>query len=263
MTIVFLALLTLIEGVRRVPRGSVVLHRVLFGQWTVEPPEAGDRVRLLSWWSPLMSSIVLAPREQYGRSDTETVRAQVEGRDLYTALFDLRVLGIVELLVLVLGVWFALQRFGALGFFVAGGTVLLLCVTIFTALAFSAHGLGKPWRAALRWAFPYLSPFAAPRAAEVLLEETLRDVPPAVASAALLPADEFQRWVRPLVYDATNGREVDRRLLEGLNLKQLRTTLASHNGAGLWCPRCGATFVQGESCSECDIHLVPAGTPSA
>ena len=57
MTIVFLALLTLVEGVRRVPRGSVVLHRVLFGHWTVEPPEAGDRVRLLSWWSPLMSTI--------------------------------------------------------------------------------------------------------------------------------------------------------------------------------------------------------------
>jgi len=149
VTIVFLALLTLIEGVRRVPRGSVVLHRVLFGQWTVEPPEAGDRVRLLSWWSPLMSSIVLATREKYRRTDADTVRAQVEGRDLYTALFDLRVLGIVELLVLVLGVWFALERFGALGFFVAGGTVLLLCVTIFTALAFSAHGLGRPWRAAL------------------------------------------------------------------------------------------------------------------
>lgn len=260
MTIVFLALLTLIEGVRRVPRGSVVLHRVLFGQWTVEPPEAGNRVRLLSWWSPLMSSIVLAPREKYRRTDADTIRAQVEGRDLYTALFDLRVLGVTELLVLVLGVWFALQRVGALGFFVAAGTVLLLCVTIFTALAFSAHGLGKPWRAALRWAFPYLSPFAAPRAAEALLEETLRDVPPAVATAALLPPDEFQRWVRPLVYDATNGTAGDRRLLEGLNLKQLRATLASHNGAGLWCPRCGATFVQGESCSECNIHLVPAGT---
>jgi len=105
----------------------VVLHRVLFGQWTVEPPEAGDRVRLLSWWSPLMSSIVLAPREQYGRSDAETVRAQVEGRDLYTALSTCACLGSWSCFVLVLGVWFALQRFGALGFFVAGGTVLLLC----------------------------------------------------------------------------------------------------------------------------------------
>jgi hypothetical protein len=263
VTIVFLALLTLIEGVRRVPRGSVVLQRVLFGQWSVEPPEAGERVRLLSWWSPLMSAIVLAPRQTYRRTDVDAVRAQLQSRELYTALFDLRVLGVVELLALVLGVPFALQRFGAFGFLVALGAVLLLSLTIFAALAFSARGAGKPWRAALRWAFPYLSPFAAPRAAEVLLEEALRDVPPSVVSRALLPGDAFIRWVRPIVYDDSNGREVDRALLEGLNLKELRASLASQNGQGMWCPRCGATFVQGESCSECDIHLVPAGNPSA
>jgi hypothetical protein len=263
VTIVFLALLTLIEGVRRVPRGSVVLHRVLFGPWTVEPPEPGERLRLLSWWSPLMSAIVLAPRKQYERTDAAAVRAQLEGRAVYTALFDLRLLGVVELFVLVLGLPFALQRFGALGFFAALGAVLLLCMTIFIALALSTHALGKPWRAALRWSFPYLSPFAAPRSAEALLEEALRDVAPSVASSALLPGDAFLRWVRPIVYDAAHGREVDRRLLEGLNLQTLGASLASHNGQGMWCPRCGATFVQGESCSECDIQLVPAETSSA
>jgi len=144
VTIVFLALLTLIEGVRRVPRGSVVLHRVLFGQWTVEPPEPGERLRLLSWWSPLMSAIVLAPRKQYERTDAAAVRAQLEGHALYTTLFDLRLLGVVELFVLVLGLPFALQRVGALGFFAALGAVLLLCTPIFIALASSVHTLGKP-----------------------------------------------------------------------------------------------------------------------
>lgn len=263
MTIVFLALLTLIEGVRRVPRGAVVLHRVLFGPWTVEPPEPGERLRLLSWWSPFMSTIVLAPRPKYQRTDAAAVRAQLEGRELYTALFDLRVLGVLELIVLVLGLPLALQRFGALGFLAALGAVLLLCLTIYTALAFSARTLGKPWRAALRWSFPYLSPFAAPRGAEALLEEALRDVPPSVASRALLPGDAFLRWVRPIAYDARNGREVDRGLLEGLDLNELGATLSSQNGQGMWCPRCGATFVQGESCSECDIRLVPASNPSA
>ena len=265
MTIVFLALLTLIEGVRRVPRGSVVLRRVLFGQWIVAPPEAGDRVRLLSWWSPLMSTIVLAPapRERYARTDADTVRALLDGRDLHTALFDLRLLGVVELFALVLGVPFAVQRFGALGFFVALGAILILCLTIYAVLASSAHGFGTPWRAALRWALSYLSPFAAPRGAEALLERALREVPPGVAANALLPPTVFLRWVRPLVYDANNGREVDRGLLEGLNLKQLGASLASPAAQGLWCPRCGATFVQGESCSECDIPLVPAETPSA
>jgi len=270
VTIVFLALLTLIEGVRRVPRGSVVLHRALFGPWRVEPPEPGERLRLLSWWSPLMGAIVLAPRQQYQRTDAAAVRAQLEGRDLYTALFDLRVLGVVELVVLVLGLPFALQRFGATGFFAGLGAVVLLCLTIFTALAFSARTLGKSWRAALRWSFPYLSPFAAPRGAEALLEEAARDVPPSVVSRVLLPADAFLRWVRPSVYDASHGADVDRRLLEGLNLNELRASLAqdpqastSQNGRGMWCPRCGATFLQGESCSECDIQLVPARNPSA
>jgi hypothetical protein len=263
VTIVFLALLTLIEGVRRVPRGSVVLRRVLFAQWMVDPPEAGDRVRLLSWWSPLMSSIVLAPRQTYARTDVDAVRAQLDRRELHTALFDLRLLGVVELFALVLGVPFALHRFGAFGFFIGLGAVLFLCLTIYAALAFGARGLGKPWRAALRWALSYLSPFAAPRGGEALLEEALRDVPPGVATNALLAPTVFLRWVRPLVYDANNGREVDRRLLDGLNLKQLSASLASSEGQGLWCPRCGATFVQGESCSECDIPLVPAATPSA
>jgi hypothetical protein len=260
VTIVFLALLTLIEGVRRVPRGSVVLQRVLFGGWRIEPPEPGERLRLLSWWSPLMSTIVLAPREKYQRTDLAAVREQLDG--LYTALFDLRVLGSVELVALVLGVSFAIQRFGALGFFVALGAVTLLCLTIYTALVFAARALGKPRRAALRWPLPFLSPFAASRAAEVLLEEALRDVPPALAGRALLPEAGFLLWVRPVVYDASNGAEVDRRLLEGLDLKELRASLASTPAPeGLWCPRCGATFVHGETCSECGIALQGASVP--
>ena len=247
MTIVFLALLTLVEGIRRVPRGAVVLQRVLFGPWRAEPPEAGDRLRLLSWWSPLTSTVLLTPREQYARNDAAVIE------QLYTPLFDLRLMGLVELFVLVLGVPFALQRFGATGFFAALGAVMLLCITIFAALAFTQRGLGKPWRAALRWAFPFLSPFAAPRAAEALLEHALRDVPPAVASKALLAPDAFLLWVRPFFYDG------DRHALQGLNLKELEATLAQArpaSGAGLWCPRCGATYVHGDVCSECGIALV-------
>jgi len=258
VTIAILALLTLVEGMRRVPAGSVVLRRVLFGPWTVERPEPAERLRLLSWWSPIMTTIVLAPRPSYQKTSVKDVRARLEGRELYTALFDLRVLGAVELVVLVLGLPLALQRFGAMGFFVGLGVVLLLCLTIFTALVLSGRTLGKRWR----WAFPFLSPFSASRAAEVLLEEALHDVPPAVAGSALLPADAFLVFVRPFVYDASNGGDVDRRFLEGMNLKELRAALAqrpggtSQNGQGLLCPRCGATFIHGDSCSECGVHLV-------
>jgi hypothetical protein len=262
VTIAILALLALIEGMRRVPAGSVVLRRVLFGPWTAEHPEPRERLRMLSWWSPFMTTIVLVPRTSYEKKNVDAVRAQLEDRELHTALFDLRVLGVVELVALVLGLPYAMQRFGATGFLFAMGAILLLCLTIFSALAFSGRALGKPWKKALRWAFPFLSPFAAPRGAEVLLEEALRDAAPAAVGRALLADDAFLGWMRPFVYDATNGEgtDVDRRLLEGVNVTELSATLArrpaSHNAQGLWCPRCGATFIHGDSCSECGVRLV-------
>ena len=253
MTIAILALLTLIEGMRRVPAGSVVLRRVLFGPWTVERPEPAERLRLLSWWSPIMTTIVLAPRDAYQKTSVTELRERLTSRELYTPLFDLRVLGTLELVALVVGLPLAMQRWGAMGFLVAIGAVLLLCVTIYLALGFSVLG----WRRA----FPFLSPFGAPRAAEALLEASLRDVPPAIVSSALVPPQTFLEWMRPFVYDASNGGEVDRRFLDGLNLKELRASLAqrpaSQNGQqGLWCPRCGATFIHGDSCSECGVRLV-------
>ena len=253
MTVAILALLTLIEGMRRVPAGSVVLRRVLFGPWTVERPEPAERLRLLSWWSPIMTTIVLAPRDAYQKTSVEQLRERLTSRELYTPLFDLRVLGSLELVALVVGLPLAMQRWGALGFLIAIGAVLLLCVTIYLALGFSALG----WRRA----FPFLSPFGAPRGAEALLEAWLRDVPPAIVSSVLVPPHTFLEWMRPFMYDASNGGEVDRRFLDGLNLKELRASLAqrppSQNGQqGLWCPRCGATFIHGDSCSECGVRLV-------
>ena len=253
MTIAILALLTLIEGVRRVPAGSVVLRRVLLGPWTVERPEPAERLRLLSWWSPIVTTIVLAPREAYHKTSVPQLRERLTVRELYTPLFDLRVLGALELVALVVGLPLAMQRWGAMGFLVALGVILLLCVAIFVRLRFS----GMKWRRAL----PFLYPFGAPRAAEVLLEDAVRDVAPSIVTSALLPADAFLGWMRPFVYDASNGGEVERRFLEGLNLKELRESLAqrpaSQNGQqSLWCPRCGATFIHGDSCSECGVRLV-------
>src|SRR5437879_13201540 len=50
VTIAILALLTLIEGMRRVPAGSVVLRRVRLGPWTVARPEPARPVRALVRW---------------------------------------------------------------------------------------------------------------------------------------------------------------------------------------------------------------------
>lgn len=255
------AVLALIEGIRRVPRGAVVLQRVLFGPWKVAGPEERERVRLLSWWSPLMTTLVLAPRPTYAKKTVDDLRAALESRELYTALFDLRLFGVVELLVLVAGIPLALERFGTLGFLWAAGAVVVLCLSIYLTLVFSARALGKPLRAALRWALPFLSPFAAPRAAEALLAKAVGSVAPGVVTRALVPAAGFLWWIRPLVYDAGQGGDTDRRLLEGLNVSELRRELAElpHDAKeGAWCPRCGATFTAGAAttCSECDVPLV-------
>src|SRR5207245_11484395 len=191
----------------RLRAGSGVLCGALFGLWTVELLEPAELLRLLSWWSLSVTSILLAPRQSYQKTSVTALRARLDGRELYTPLFDLRVLGVVELVALVLGVPLALQRFGAIGFFAALGAVVLLWLTMCTARLFGRRKPGKRWG----WAFPFLSPFAAPRAAEALLEEALRDVAPAVVGNTLLPEDAFVGWMRPFVYDATNGREVEHR----------------------------------------------------
>jgi len=183
-----------------------VLHRVLFGQWTVEPPEPGDRLRLLSWWSPLMSTIVLAPRPTYRAPMLTRCCAQLEAHDLYTALFDLRLLGVVELLALVLGVPFgAWQAVGtALGACGGRGRCLPAVRDDLHALAFSTHGLASRGGGAALVDLLSVT-FAAPRGAEVPARGD-------VARRAALSRDPriaSRRFVSalgsPIVYDARNA----------------------------------------------------------
>lgn len=255
MTIAILALLTLLEGVRRVPRGALVLQRMLIGSWHVPTtPPARDRVQLLSWWSPLASAIVLPGAGTGPRWTAESLRARL--RTVTPALIVLRALGLLTLLVLVIGIPLAFERLNATGFGLALGALALLCIAIFAVMLASARHVERRGKAAWRWAVASLSPFGAPRAAEALLEEVLRAAPAGLVARVLLPPDDFLRWVRPYAYDAGVGRDVDGSALAGLDLRELQQTLdAPAAAAGLWCPRCGATFVHGTSCSECDIAL--------
>ena len=258
MTIVILALITLFEGVRRVPSGSVLLQRALFGPWRARPSSArGNRLQLLSWWSPFFSTIVLVPHNSRTWK-LEPLEQRLE--EQRQTLLDLRILGMAILPVLVIGIPLALDRFGAVGFFVALGVVGLLCLVVVEAMYSAARTLGKTRRGALGWAVPFLSPFAAPRAADVLIEEAVRDVPPGLVARALLPFDEFLRWVRPHAYDSRPE------LLTGLDRRELEQALAPPvpafgGDAALWCPRCGATYLHGDTCSECGVALLTFASP--
>lgn len=269
MTIAILALVTLLEGIRRVPRGSLLLRRVLFGTWRVRPVSpamAHDSLQLLSWWSPIVSTIMLrplpppetAPKPRPWKIDA--VRGRLE--EHRHTLLDVRVLGLAALLSLVVGIPLAVDRLGAQGFFFALGLLGIICFFVFERMYAAARALGKTRKAALSWSIGSFSPFAAPRAAEVLLEELVRDMPPGLVARVLLPFAEFLAWVRPHAYDSSQGAPADSRLLAGLDPAELKQSLAPPDpalaiGGQLWCPRCGATFVQADACSECGIALLP------
>lgn len=266
MTIAILALITLFEGVRRVPQGSVLLQRVLFGPWRVRPGPSSlpqtrrNRLQLLSWWSPFVSTIVLAPHNSPGTWTLESLQQHLD--EQRQTLLDLRILGIAILPALVIGLPLALDRFGAVGFFVALSAVGLLCLVVLEAMYSAARALGKTRKAAFGWAVPFLSPFAAPRAAEVLIEEAVRGAPPGLVVRAVLPFEEFLRWVRPYAYDQSHGETVDPRFLAGLDRRELERSLAPPETGTLWCPRCGAAFLHGERCSDCGVALLAFASPA-
>ena len=64
-TVALLAFITLLDGVRRIPAGALVLRRVGFGAWRVSD-EGSDRDRwmLVSWWPPISHHVVAAAGEE-------------------------------------------------------------------------------------------------------------------------------------------------------------------------------------------------------
>ena len=268
MTIAILALLTLLEGIRRVPRESLLLRRVLFGAWRARPaPQAlaPNSLQLLSWWSPVVSTIMVRPPAEAAAKPKawkiDAVRTRLEEHRL--TLLDLRVLGLAALVGLVVGMPLAIDRLGTQGFVFALGLLGIICFFVFERMYAAACTLGKTRKAAFSWAIGSFSPFAAPRAAEVLLEELLRDIPPGLVARVLLPFAEFLDWVRPYAYDSSQDAQADARFLAGLDPAELKQSLAAPPdaavaiGGQLWCPRCGATYLQADACAECGVALLP------
>src|SRR5687768_2641214 len=61
-TVLILAAITWLDGVRRVHADALVLRRVLGGPWTVaKPVDAGRTWRLVAWWSPFTLGLVIPP----------------------------------------------------------------------------------------------------------------------------------------------------------------------------------------------------------
>lgn len=247
----------LAEGIRRLPAGAIVLRRTLRGNWRiVHGPTVRPEWRLVSIWAPFLEHLViqagmpadLFPTDDGGRQGDH--RRRLPSR-LTIATF--RIAGGALLLVVALGVPAATATFGITG--LARSVVLaFLCSTV-VALSAAMHleRIVGGWRAALTSAAPLLSPFAAPRVAEMLLQTTVNGLAASAALEVLVRPDDFQRWARVHAYDTLEARSSALGCAPGGRLEAIIAAIPESCGHGdRFCPRCGAVFLAHvEECSDC------------
>jgi hypothetical protein len=251
------ATLVLLEGLRRVPAGALVLRGTGPSGWSPRgEPEPRGRWRLVSWWSPVAPALLLPPLEGapgLGPGELE-VRLKVARR----AAPWLAGTAAVTLLALILGLPIATARFGAVGFLAGAAVVFALAVTNAWAGALALRRLGSPRgrRPILAWC----SPFAAGRVLEGVLEAALAGASPAQAVRALAGEEVFASWCRPRAYDVVHQKADDADLRAAADRATLEAIIASPpvDGAGgaSFCPRCSATWrVPDGPCPACAVPL--------
>jgi hypothetical protein len=253
------AVLVLLEGLRRVPAGALVLRgRGPAGWRPAGPAEPRSRWRLVSWWSPIAPALVVPPPSgPPTRSAAELeARLGVTGR----AAPWLAAGAAVTLVALVLGLPVASARLGALGFLVGAGVVLALSVANACAGALALRRLG-PGAAPRRLLLGWCSPFAAGRVLEAVYEAALAGATPAQAVRALAGDEAFAAWARARAYDVVYGGSEDpdlRAAADGATLSGIVGAPPVDTAGGKsFCPRCGATLVLAAgSCPGCAVPLV-------
>lgn len=258
-TVALLAGISLAEGVRRVPDGATVLRRVMGGAWSASVVEAdAPRWSLVSWWSPLSVTIVCAPWSG-GALVSATVLAGRWRAIRWRARFLAALSALVQL-ALVIGLPVSMGALGGGGFVIGVAAILLLAIATMLVGWSALRGVGHTGRAALGQVLGWLSPFAAARAYEQVMEAAARDASPlAVAQWRLAPA-AFAAFVRRRAWDAEHGAED----AEWTALADAATRRSFVEAAppGLdatarsWCPRCGAAWrLESGDCPDCGVPL--------
>ena len=247
-----LATIVVLEGARRVRTGDVILRRLLSGPWSATDPDAERRRwSLVSWLPPVWTTVVASPATKTPSPAPPAPSASLAAglaavRPWYRAL---TVLGTVVLVVLVIGLPFAERHSTGIGVLLAIGATMLLALGTAFVSWYARRRLGLPRSPA----WTALSPFAAPYAAERLLEHTLAPHATVVVARSLLPPQQFRHWIRPRAYDAMAGA-ADPELRSALNGQELQEILAPPrhaDDAPLFCPRCGAVYREADVCADC------------
>ena len=114
-TTAVLAGITLLEGLRRVPAGAVVLTRMGNNPWAVSRTTAGVRLELVSWAAPLILHLLVSP--SIATAPPRDLRHR--WRHVRRWQLVLRLVGGAEWCWVVIGIPLMTDRWGALGLLVA------------------------------------------------------------------------------------------------------------------------------------------------
>ncbi len=254
------AALVLLEGLRRVPAGALVVRAIGWSGWR-PAAEAAPRTRwrLVSWWSPVAPALVLPPLDGPATLSSEELatRLAVARR----AAPWLAGGGALTLAALILGLPIATGRFGTVGFLAGAAVVLALAVATALAGGSALRRLGLVGAARLGRVLGWCSPFAGGRVLEGVYEAALAGATPAQALRALTETQVFADWARARAYDVVRGGAADPDLAAAADPATLGAIVASEPGtdpgARSYCPRCAATWsLAGGSCPECAVPLV-------
>lgn len=247
----------LAEGVRRLPAGAIVLRRTLRGSWrVVHGPTGAPEWRLVSTWAPFSEHLVVQAGTSAGLSFTggdDRDAGRPPPLPSRLTITTLRAAGGAILLLVALGVPMATATFGVPGLVRSIGLAVLSSTVVAFLAAACLRRIAGGWKAAFTTAAPLLSPFAATRAAELLLQVAVNGLPAPSVLQALVRPDDFARWFRVHAYDtiASLGTTLERGALDRLHA--IVAIVPDDCGDGhRFCPRCAAVFrPHVEECSDC------------
>jgi hypothetical protein len=256
------AALVLVEGLRRVPAGALVVRATWCNGW--EPagePEPRARWRVVSWWSPLARSLLLPPLGGPATLSAGELAARLDVAR--RAAPWLAGGGAATLAALILGLPVASARLGALGFFAGASVVLALAFATAAAGALTLRRLGPGGAGRRRQVLGWCSPFASGRVIEGVYEAALAGASQAQALRVLAGELVFAGWARARAYDVVRGGSADTDLSVAADAATLESIVAAvprlDAGARSYCPRCAATWsLERGSCPDCAVPLLPS-----
>lgn len=266
-TILILAVVALIEGVRRLTPDAFVLRRILFGGWSAASPlELGRQWYLVAWPIPIVLPLVLGDDQRDGGLGIARHRARLRARARRTRFTTevLRALGALILVAFIVGVPVATLRWDVFGLVVAVAIVLVACAAQALVTHIALRRTGASSRFALYTSLRMLWPFTAPLAAEVVQKQVVRGAPTVLVLVELLGRERFSRQMRGRLYDELHGGDVNGVLGALYDREALATFLRQPpDGAGFpFCPRCGSAYrAETTECIDCEgVSLVLAST---